>query len=304
MWGAIIGDVIGSTFEVENHRSKYFEFFRADGRFTDDSITTIAVASILMKSENYNLTQKDIDTLNIDLNNYKNAYEKEHMPNISPELSSIELRSWCYPYLERGFGGMFYEWLENANSRPYQSYGNGGLMRCTSIALWGVKKGWSKMKVINTGLAINNITHNHIISQKAMEAYIDIMYEILTNKIMSIDEKKNYCVSTLKLFGFDTSKTVLKYMVSSQYDLRASTAIEVVISSIRESNSFDEAVQNLVCCGGDTDTICAIGCALAEAIWGTPKEHVKSVKNYFKGYHKELLIKMDSLYTELDISTE
>ena len=35
MWGAIIGDIIGSTFEAENNRSPYFELFRKNARFTE-----------------------------------------------------------------------------------------------------------------------------------------------------------------------------------------------------------------------------------------------------------------------------
>lgn len=300
MWGAIIGDVIGSTFEIENNRSKHFEFFRKDARFTDDSITTVAVASILMKNSKYLLIESDINMLNNDLNGYKLAYEQHAFPNISPTLSSMELRSWCYPYLARGFGGMFYNWLENGQARAYQSYGNGGLMRSSPVAFWCVKKGMSKLKTINTGLAINNLTHNHPVAQSVMEVYMDIMHEILTNKEMSIEDKKDYCVSRLNEKGFNTKKTVFKYMVSSEYDLRASTALEMVVASIRESSSFDEAMQNLVCCGGDTDTICAIGGGVAEAIWGVPKEHIESVRLYFKGYHKALLDKLEEFYVALE----
>jgi ADP-ribosylglycohydrolase len=44
MLGAIIGDIVGSRFELHNHRSKDFDLF-ADGCFaTDDSIMTLAIA--------------------------------------------------------------------------------------------------------------------------------------------------------------------------------------------------------------------------------------------------------------------
>lgn len=299
MWGAIIGDVVGSTFEIENHRSKYFEFFRSDARFTDDSITTIAVTSILKKCEHYNMLKEDVDILNFDLQGYKSEYEKEHFPNISPKLSGIELRSWCYPYRDRGFGGMFFEWLENGCSRPYGSYGNGGLMRISPVGLWGFHKKWSKQKTINTALAINNLTHNHGDSQKSIEVYISMMYECLTNPSTTVENKIEYFKQLLGSKDLNTSNTVQKYIVSSQYDLRATTAIEVVFTSIRESNSFDEAIQNLVACGGDTDTICAIGGALAEVIWGVPQEHKDKVRMYFRGYHKNLLDNLDEFYESL-----
>ena len=49
MWGALIGDIIGSRFENENHRSPYFELFDSKCRFTDDTVCTAAVADILEK---------------------------------------------------------------------------------------------------------------------------------------------------------------------------------------------------------------------------------------------------------------
>ena len=50
MLGAIIGDIVGSHFEFNNHRSKDFELF-AEGCFaTDDSIMTLAVAKAIMEA--------------------------------------------------------------------------------------------------------------------------------------------------------------------------------------------------------------------------------------------------------------
>jgi ADP-ribosyl-[dinitrogen reductase] hydrolase len=46
--GAIIGDIAGSRFEFNNHRSKDFELFTEACRVTDDSIMTLAVAKALM----------------------------------------------------------------------------------------------------------------------------------------------------------------------------------------------------------------------------------------------------------------
>lgn len=51
MIGAIIGDITGSRFEWNNHRSRDFEFFPPDCRCTDDSIMSIAVAKALTESD-------------------------------------------------------------------------------------------------------------------------------------------------------------------------------------------------------------------------------------------------------------
>ena len=49
MLGAIAGDVIGSVYERNNHRSKRFELsFAKDASFTDDTVHTVAVMAALM----------------------------------------------------------------------------------------------------------------------------------------------------------------------------------------------------------------------------------------------------------------
>ena len=50
MIGAIIGDIAGSRFEWNNHRSKDFELLTPKCFATDDSIMTLAVGKALMCS--------------------------------------------------------------------------------------------------------------------------------------------------------------------------------------------------------------------------------------------------------------
>lgn len=47
MLGAIIGDIVGSRFEWNNHRSKDFEFLTYKCFPTDDSIMSLAIAQWL-----------------------------------------------------------------------------------------------------------------------------------------------------------------------------------------------------------------------------------------------------------------
>ena len=48
MLGAVIGDIIGSRFEADNHKSKEFDLFTRDSCPTDDSVMTLAVAKALL----------------------------------------------------------------------------------------------------------------------------------------------------------------------------------------------------------------------------------------------------------------
>ena len=51
MIGAVIGDIVGSRFEWNNHRSKKFDFYHKDCFATDDSIMTISIAKALLESK-------------------------------------------------------------------------------------------------------------------------------------------------------------------------------------------------------------------------------------------------------------
>ncbi len=44
MWGAIIGDIVGSVYEWNRIKTKDFELFSPREHFTDDSVCTAAVA--------------------------------------------------------------------------------------------------------------------------------------------------------------------------------------------------------------------------------------------------------------------
>jgi ADP-ribosylglycohydrolase len=48
MYGAVFGDIIGSTYELHNVKTVDFPPFPAGSTFTDDTVMTIAVAEKLL----------------------------------------------------------------------------------------------------------------------------------------------------------------------------------------------------------------------------------------------------------------
>ena len=53
MLGAIIGDIVGSRFEWNNHRSKDFDLLTYNCFFTDDSVMSLAVAKAILESASF-----------------------------------------------------------------------------------------------------------------------------------------------------------------------------------------------------------------------------------------------------------
>jgi ADP-ribosylglycohydrolase len=101
MLGAICGDVIGRPYEFEfPTRSKDFELFRPDSRFSDDTVLTAAVAHKLM-----------------------------HGGTFEQALVDFGLR-----HIEDGFGKGFKAWLLDENRGIGDSFGNGSAMRVSPVA--------------------------------------------------------------------------------------------------------------------------------------------------------------------------
>ena len=73
MYGAIVGDIVGSVYERHNTSEYDFPLYKLWGhrhsRFTDDSVLTIATASALLKNNG-------IKNLNVDL--FASEYKEFH----------------------------------------------------------------------------------------------------------------------------------------------------------------------------------------------------------------------------------
>jgi ADP-ribosylglycohydrolase len=123
MLGALIGDIVGSIYEWDNHRSKDFPLFGAGCDYTDDSVCTVALADAL-------LTGAD---------------------------PARHLQAWCRRHPGRGYGGMFHGWIRAAEPASYDSYGNGAAMR-VSAAGWLADE---PAAVAALSDRITAITHNH-----------------------------------------------------------------------------------------------------------------------------------------------
>ena len=123
MTGAIIGDIVGSRFEINNIKSKDFELFTEHCCFTDDTVMTIAIADCMLHSKDYTATVR--------------AYGKAH-PGA-------------------GYGGMFKDWIAGKIKEPYNSWGNGSAMRVSPIGFALEEEG----KVLVEAKRSAEITHNH-----------------------------------------------------------------------------------------------------------------------------------------------
>ncbi len=100
MLGAIVGDIVGSIYECKTIRTKDFELFTSESRFTDDTVLTVAIAETILNDSDY--TQS--------------------------------LKQYFHRYPKAGYGGRFITWVLADKVEPYNSFGNGSAMRVSPIA--------------------------------------------------------------------------------------------------------------------------------------------------------------------------
>jgi ADP-ribosylglycohydrolase len=125
MLGAIAGDMIGSVYEFQNHKSKDFPLFTSASTFTDDSILTVAVADVLLHGGNYT-------------DAFKRFYRR-------------------YPNPCGSYGARFQMWASSSESEPYGSWGNGSAMRVSPVGY-----AFEDLEtVLQEAQRTAEVTHNH-----------------------------------------------------------------------------------------------------------------------------------------------
>lgn len=252
---AVLGDIVGSTFEREPSWTPYFELFRKNAHYTDDSVATRAVALILSQISTAATVNESDQT-----QGGPSLADRVTMAVRDPGWSAqaaLMLKAHCLPFLNRGFGGIFYQWLTAATLAPYGSNGNGALMRISPVAAWAVRHGLGVDVAAEVARKITDLTHNHPHAQEAVDIYVRLLHGLFEQREKVLarapalsptpeDAKalevwlSNAIRAALELGLEDrlgtTLRSVQEYrvMFHHQFDVSARTSLLVVLSTIME----------------------------------------------------------------------
>ena len=257
MYGAIIGDIAGSRFEWDNHRSKDFDLFSKWDSFTDDTVMTIAVAKALYESK-----KKDYSDLKEQLDRWMHEIGKR--------------------YPDSGFGGRFYYWIFNDLHDPYNSFGNGSAMRtsyCAEIAT-------SLAEALGLAKTCAAITHDHPEGIKGAQAVTACIYLARTGS--SKDEIRTHVIENYYPIDFTLDEIREDYT----FDVSCQGSVPQAIEAFLEAESFEDTIRNAISIGGDSDTIAAIAGSIAEAYFGIPEGFIRQADRYLDEYLKNIVHKI------------
>lgn len=238
MFGATIGDIVGSRFEFNNIKRKEFEFFHKDCSFTDDTVCTAAVADIL----------------------------------VHDRVTAPALQKFCRDYQDfpsGGYGAMFFHWVfGNENPKPYESFGNGAAMRVSSSAFL------NRHNLEDAPAAaerVTNITHNHEEGIKGAKATTHAVWlGFNSHSAPAIRE------TIAQEYDCDLSRTVDEIRPIYQFHETCQGTVPEAIICALESESFEDAVRNAISIGGDSDTLGAIAGPIAEALHGIEEHYIQT----------------------------
>jgi len=232
MIGAIIGDVIGSTFEFSPPSNKYFPLWNKSSSYTDDSVMTIAIGRAVLRY------CKDGD-------DFRYACIEE-MQNLGRK----------YPFAGYGFG--FRIWLEKDNPEPYNSYGNGSAMRVSACGYCA--------RTLDEALSLakisSEVSHNHPEGIRGAQATAAAIY--LARSGASKEEIGGYICDYFYLLN----KTLEEIRPDYHFNETCQDTVPQAIICFLESKSYEDAIRNAVSLGGDADTLGAITGAIAWAYYG------------------------------------
>lgn len=238
MNGAILGDIVGSSYEFKKKQiSIDFELFPKDCHFTDDTILTIATADAILKGE---------------------SFEKSYYV-------------WGNKYPEESYGASFRDWLrEDINKlKPYNSYGNGSAMRVSPV-------GWAFHTLDETlRMAYESAKCTHDPLLESVKLYIEGLKGAMATAhaiylARNLEDKKKIKETIEDVYQYDLGRTVAEIRENYSFDVTCHGSVPESIICFLEGNSYEEVIRLAVSLGGDTDTQAAIAGSIAEAAYKIP----------------------------------
>ena len=258
MIGAIVGDIVGSRFEFNNHRSKDFALFAEECFVTDDSIMTLAVAKAII--ETCRTFESSVVTSGFS-DDFYSVLER----NTIRYMQEIGRK-----YPNCGYGSRFYQWIFSDNPRPYNSFGNGAAMRISPVGF--VAR--SEEEAVKMSKVVTSVSHNHAEGIKGAEATVIAIFMARTGS------SKEEIRSRITRHYYELDFTLDEIRDTYEFDETCQGTVPQAIEAFLESTSFEDAIRNAISIGGDSDTLAAITGGIADAYYGVPTDMEEKALTY------------------------
>ena len=239
MYGAILGDIIGSPYEFDRGtKTKDFPLFCDKSEFTDDTVMTLAVADAFLSMT------PDLDDIGRML------------------LLVKRMQAYGRRYPHAGYGVMFRHWLRERYPSPYGSFGNGSAMRVAAA-------GWlfDDLDTVRHMARLSAaVSHDHPEGIKGAEATACAIFLARTGSTKA--EIRDFIET---IFHYDLSRTCDQIRPTYRHVESCQETVPEAITAFLEGESFEDVIRTAVSLGGDCDTLTCIAGSMAEAFYGVPE---------------------------------
>lgn len=251
MIGTIIGDMVGSPYEMNTKReASNLEwmplFHKMESRFTDDTVLTLATADTILSACDY---PKAID--------FRDKYKE-----------------WGLKYPSRGYGKRFTAWLHADPLVVNNSYANGCMMRCSPIGITYYENLELALEMAKRSIAW---THNSPESLRGVSAIVAAICMAYQGKTKS--QIRAYVEEQFGVF-LENSYNLMRSTWNTK-NIRCNITCPQALICFFDSVDFETSIRLAVHSNGDCDTVAAIAGSLAEAYYG-PKSIPKNLINEAK----------------------
>lgn len=244
MYGAIIGDIVGSVYEFVPTKDKYFQpLFSPKCSVTDDSVMTAAVAAaIIAYHENRSSFKEAVVT------------EMQHLGREFPNA---------------GYGSMFASWIASSSPEPYGSYGNGSAMRVSPCGIYAS----SLEETLRLARESAEVTHDHREGIAGAQAVAGAVFLAKTGA------DKNEIRRFVSEY-YDMHRTLDQIRPTYTFQVSCQKSVPEAITAFLESENYEDAIRLAVSLGGDADTQAAIAGSIAWAYYAIhPKVYDREENN-------------------------
>lgn len=235
--GAIAGDVIGSVFEWNPLKTTHFPLLNPNCFLTDDTVMTVAVADSLL----------------------------HHLDYVTA------FHYWGRKYPDADYGGNFGRWLQEKDTKPYNSWGNGSAMRVGPV-------GWffnTMESVLRNAEKCAAVTHNHPEGIKGAQAVAAAIF--LAREGQSKDTIRQFIRGNI---GYPLDRTLDEIRPHYGFDESCQGTVPEAIQAFLESDDFESAIRLSISLSGDADTLACIAGSIAGAFYGEiPEEIARFVRS-------------------------
>lgn len=246
MLGAICGDILGSTYEIESREE--VSLLNKDDHFTDDAILTCAIAEWCLSYSHCDLE------------------DEEHM-----YLLAYLFRDYSMKYKNAHYGCIYADWVMRFYAYgkipdASNSYGNGCAMRVTPIAY-----AFDTLEKVEHYAKVSaKVTHNNSEGIRGACA-------IAAATKMALDGNSKTQIKKYieERYFYDLSKSLddIK-MKENEFSATCQITVPQAIIAFFEGNDYEDTIVKAIGIGGDSDTVAAMAGGIAYAYWKKIPKHI------------------------------